>query len=186
MGICKDGSISCSICTHEFRTEIDRALVMGDSMNSIQKKFHVSYQSLRWHKEKCRKNKLEEILATSITERMTEPAVVYTPDEPYEKTPIVSHKAELAITPAAMLQELCGDAREVLAEVKEKGDHKNYAPILNALIRTIEAAMGRVNTAIQVNNYGGDFTKTPEYAAVLRVCREHPEVAEWLAVEMSR
>lgn len=158
----------CSICESEFRKEIDLLIISGESARAIAKKYKLSQDTVRAHKKVCMA-RTDAAIASSISAAKS--AV-----EPYQTTPQLIDSSAVQQTQIALLQSLVQDAHEVLMECKAQGDKRNYAPILNALIRTIEATLPKTGTAIQVNVGTAAVVDTAEWRAFTSVMRRHPEL----------
>ena len=162
----------CSICQSEQRVDIDRAIVSKESYNSIHKRFHVSRNTIKAHAEQCMARTDAMLIACAASKEQSGEQII-----PYQTAPQLANAASLQQTMQALTVELVGKAHKVLDEVIAKGDSRNFAPVLNALIRTIESTQGRGpnNINIQVNN---DIRQSREWRAMMRYCDKHPEAEQ--------
>jgi len=97
----------CTICTHEDRKEIDRALVRGESMRGIVARYGtVGRMSLQRH----RKEHLPELLSKA-----------YAAEEAARAEELLTDVRRLQVKTLLMLQEAerAGDLRTALAAVRE-------------------------------------------------------------------
>lgn len=171
MGVCKDGNVSCSICTHEQRIDIDRAIVAGESQRSIARRFNVSDNSVRWHIKQCMA-RTDANLITSIAAMKASPA-------PYQSEANLSdmaacHKAtqETYLRIAVKLE---GEVDKCISE----GDRRNIAACAQVVLRAHAQFQDKTggNINVQINN---DIRNSREWAALMRLTDAHPELQDEL------
>ena len=95
---------------------------------------------------------------------------------PYETGPNLSDMA--ALQKAAYMR-LMGIADKVEGRVDAciaKGEDRNLAPMVQSLIRSIESALGRTSGPTINNFVAGDIRQSPEWKAMMRLVKAHPEL----------
>ena len=164
----------CSICEHESRIDIDRAIVSRESYNSIHKRFHISRNTIKAHAEQCMGRTDAMLYAVASSKEQLAEQV---PN--YQTGALLTHTAALQASQRDRLMRLSDLAEEVLLEVKAKGDARNFASNLTALRQTIESVC-RPNPGDQTLHITTDVRQSPEWLALMRLMRAHPELNDEL------
>ena len=156
----------CQICDHPLRSDIDRAIVAGDSVRDIGTRFGTSKSEVHRHKSVCMKRQAPSLPAL--------PVPVYQTGEQVA----IAEKVSLSII--QRVSNLVGVLETQAGECASDKDRRNMNGTATALLKALELnarltgvlSPNQVNVAVMVPS----MRDSPEWPIFIRIIEKHPVI----------